>query len=58
MTRIRGDATGMRFIPDGSGGGWLEWDEIVVRRGFRPRRVRRRIRKEALAQAPEPKEVL
>jgi hypothetical protein len=34
------------FTTDGSGGGILEWEELVVRKGFRPRWVKRRVRKE------------
>ena len=49
MTWIRGEAMGMKFTPTGDGGGWLEWDEIQVRKGFRRKKVHRRIRKEALA---------
>ena len=45
-----------KFVPDGSGGGTLEWDELVARKGFRDQWVHRSIRKEALVAAPEPKE--
>jgi len=50
MAHVKGDAIGMRFTPDtdGNGGGWLEWDDIVVRKGFRPKRVHRKIRKEPM----------
>lgn len=45
---VKGAPKGMKFTPDGTGGGWLEWDELVVRKGFRPKLVHRKIRKEAL----------
>jgi hypothetical protein len=47
MTWIKGEAVGMKFTPDGTGGGWLEWREVQVRKGFRPKVVQRRIYKEA-----------
>jgi len=49
MAHIKGDAIGLTFTPDkdGDGSGWLEWDEILVRKGFRNKRIHRRIRKEA-----------
>ena len=54
MTWIKGEPGGLKFTPDGTGGGWLEWDEIQMRKGFRPKKVHRRIRKEALTSADAP----
>ncbi len=58
MAHTQSDVRNTKFTPDETGGGWLEWDELVVRRGFRTRVEHRRIRKEALAAAPQPEEVL
>jgi hypothetical protein len=49
MAHIHGQARNMKFTPDkdGDGSGWLEWDEVLVRKGFRTKTIHRRIRKEA-----------
>lgn len=52
MAHIKGNAMKMKFTPDGTGGGWLEWDEVLVRKGFRNKVVHRKIYKEAV-KAPE-----
>lgn len=32
-----------RFTPVSDDGGWLEWEELVQRRGFRPTWTKRKI---------------
>jgi hypothetical protein len=49
MAHIKGAPRGLTFTPDkdGDGSGWLEWDEVLVRKGFRNKIIHRRVRKEA-----------
>ena len=54
MPYIKGEPLNLKFTPDkdGDGGGWLEWDEEVVRKGFRNKRVHRKIRKDSMPTTP------